>query len=368
MLVLRCQSLFKSCSRTIPALVIVVIGMSWMSACVQPQVDYIDPELIHQIRSNAVFGPQQAATILEKSRELRLTKDGGKTWQIIAPAAVNDEFECATMIDDRRGWAVTHQGQVFTTDSGGAIWTRISALPELTCAGQIEFINDKDGWVRECLSVWRTRDGGITWQKMLSVSTPGVAGQPTGMSLIDANTVVVSGSGGQIYLTKDGGETWKIQALFGGKGVDYSDVWFVDQKHGWITGRQVMIAGESVRPLLFETIDGGESWKQLSVDHEILPSSVCFVDNEGWLAGSKRIVNGNSIRLEGMLLHTTDGGNSWEHVQLGPSEPFLTEVRFADKEHGWVIGRDTLFRTDDSGKTWKRVLSLPPPKSTSVSG
>lgn len=77
------------------------------------------------------------------------------------------------------------------------------------------------------------------------------------------------------------------------------------------------------------------------------------LNNEGRLAGSQRIVNGNSFRLEGMLLHTTD---------VGPNEPFLTDVRFADKEHGWVVGRDTLFRTEDSGKTCKGVMSLPPPK------
>jgi len=323
-------------------------------------------QIVRQLWSFSMSRQDQISVVLDNTRELRLTADGAQTWQVVPPAAVADAFECATMIDARRGWALNHQGQVFSTDSGGVTWSRISELHEFTCADQIEFVNEKEGWIRECLSLWRTRDGGVTWQKMLSTVTPGVVGQPTGMFLIDANTVVVSGSGGQVYLTKDGGETWRIQALFGGDGIDYSDVWFADQKHGWITGTQVFIAGESVRPLLFETIDGGESWKQLSVDTDILPSSVCFVGNEGWLAGSQRIVNGNSIRLEGMLLHTTDGGNSWERVQLGPGEPFLTEVRFADKEHGWVVGRDTLFRTEDSGKTWKRVLSLPPAKDTNV--
>jgi hypothetical protein len=47
-------------------------------------------------------------------------------------------------------------------------------------------------------------------------------------------------------------------------------------------------------------------------------------------------------------------------LELGPNEPFLTDVRFSDKEHGWMVGRDSLYRTEDSGKTWGRVLSLPP--------
>ena len=127
--------------------------------------------------------------------------------------------------------------------------------------------------------------------------------------------------------------------------------------HGWLVGDQ---PGEpSRRPLLFETTDGGDSWKQVSLDADIAPSSVCFVGNEGWLAGSRRIVNGDSVRVEGVLLHTTDGIH-WKRVELGPNEPFLSDVRFADKEHGWVIGEDSVLRTEDGGKTWKRVLSLPP--------
>lgn len=321
----------------------------------------VDPTLLPQLRSFSRSGSNQASLVLEKTRELRITNDGGVTWQVIPPVAVKDAFESATMLDARRGWAISHEGHVFVTDSAGANWTKISELKDFTCANQIEFLNERDGWIRECLSIWRTRDGGVTWQEMLSTVTPGVLGQPTGMFVFDANTLIASGGGGQFYLTQDGGVTWRIDSPFDGENIDFHDVWFVDRMHGWLAGRQVVVAGESLRPLLFETSDGGASWRQVSIDADIIPSSVCFVGKEGWLAGSRRIVNGESVRLEGVLLHTVDGGNSWERVQLGPDEPFLSDVRFVDKERGWLVGRDTLYRTDDSGKTWTRVLSLPPP-------
>jgi photosystem II stability/assembly factor-like uncharacterized protein len=316
-------------------------------------------ETVSQIWSFSMSGRGHASVIL-RNRELRLTTDGGQTWQVIPPAAVADAFESAMTIDGRRGWALNHQGHVFSTDSGGATWTKISELHEFTCSHQIEFVNEKDGWIRECLSLWRTQDGGVTWTKTLSTITPGVLGQPTGMFPFDANTLVASGSGGQVYSTNDGGGTWRIHSPFSGDNIDLNDVWFVDRRHGWVTGYQVLVAGESLRPLLFETTDGGDSWKQVSVDADILPSSVCFVGDHGWLAGSRRIVNGDSVRLEGVLLRTTDGGIHWQPVELGPNEPFLIDVRFADKNHGWVVGRDTLYRTEDGGTTWKRVLSLPP--------
>lgn len=339
----------------------VVLLVAGISSC-SKEARYgnkIDPELMPQTGSLSLTGHNQLSVILSKSRELRITYDAGQTWQVIPSSAVADAFECATMINERRGWALNHQGHVFVTDSGGATWTKISQLHEFTCATQIEFVSEKEGWIRECLSLWRTQDGGVTWNKTLSTITPGVLGQPTSMFPFDANTLVASGSGGQVYSTSDGGGTWKIHSPLGGDNIDLNDIWFVDRMHGWVTGYQVLVAGESLRPLLFETTDGGDSWKQVSVDADILPSSVCFIGDQGWLAGSRRVVNGDSVKLQGVLLHTTDGGFHWQRVELGPNEPFLTDVRFADKDHGWLVGRDTVYRTHDGGKTWTPVMSLP---------
>ena len=31
----------------------------------------------------------------------------------------------------------------------------------------------------------------------------------------------------------------------------------------------------------------------------------------------------------------------------------LSQVRFFDKLHGWIVGYGTILRTDDGGKTWR---------------
>lgn len=324
-------------------------------------VNRLNPELVHQIASLSVSGRNQASVILKRTGELRFTTDGGQTWQIIPSAEVGGAFESATMIENKRGWAVNRKGHAFTTDSAGARWTKMSELKDFTGANQIEFVNERDGWIREFLSIWRTRNGGATWRETLSTVTPGVYGQPSSMFLIDANTVVSSGSDGQIYLTKDGGETWRIQTPVPGKAT-FNDVWFVDQKRGWVTGYLVSVAGESLRPLLLETTDGGDSWKELLVESDVLASSVCFVGDEGWLAGSRRIVNGESVKLAGVLFRTKDAGKNWVPVQFGPEEPFFTDVRFTDPIHGWLVGRDSLYRSEDGGKSWRIAINLPPLK------
>ncbi|MFZ0060740.1 MAG: YCF48-related protein, partial [Pyrinomonadaceae bacterium] len=122
---------------------------------------------------------------------------------------------------------------------------------------------------------------------------------------------------------------------------------------------QVLVAGETQRPLLLETTDSGDSWKELTVAADIRPSSVCFVGDKGWLAGSQRIINDEEVKLLGVLLLTEDAGKSWSPVQFGPEEPFFTDVRFTDPTHGWLVGRDSLYTTADGGKTWRQVLNLP---------
>lgn len=313
-----------------------------------------------QFRALSATRPGHVSIITESSRELRVTSDGGQTWQTIPAKATGDGFECAAFADNGRGWAVNHQGQVFITDSGGISWTKISELQDFIGANQIEFVNQNDGWIMESLAISRTTDGGITWRPTLSTSTPGVLGQPSSFFAIDANTLVSSGNAGQVYLTRDGGETWKLQTPLAGN-VTFSDVWFKDPKHGWLTGYAVLVAGKSLRGLLFETTDGGESWQETVLpDSQILPTSVCFVGDEGWLAGTRRLVS-ESVKLEGVLLHTIDAGKHWTPVQLDSTDEYLGEVRFSDKDEGWLVGRDNLYHTEDGGKTWKRVLSLPSP-------
>src|SRR5262245_29932700 len=109
-------------------LIITVVTLALLSSCSRwgPNVDCVAPAFLAQIRSLSVPGPQMASVVLERTRELKITTDGGLTWQTIPAAAVADAFESVTLLDERRGWAVNHQGHVFNTDSGGTKWNRIS--------------------------------------------------------------------------------------------------------------------------------------------------------------------------------------------------------------------------------------------------
>lgn len=320
-----------------------------------------------QIRSLSVSGSEHASLVVGlagKARDLRLTTDGGQTWRVVSGPVSGGAFECATLIDDSRGWAINRHGQVFATNSAGANWTKI-AEPEassksgesLSGASRIEFVNDTEGWVAGGLSIWHTKDGGVNWREVLSRLTPGVKGDLFNIYAIDANTLVCAATGGQVYTTRDAGESWNIQ-MVSTSGGDFTDVWFKDNQNGWLTG---YVGEPSFRPLLFATKDGGASWEELPLpEMGIMPKSVSFVDGDGWLAGHQRVADGKSLPIEAVLLHTTDAGKHWIRIQPGADDPFFSMVRFSDVQHGWLVGRDNLYRTEDGGKTWQRVLSVPP--------
>ncbi|HEY0378955.1 MAG TPA: YCF48-related protein [Pyrinomonadaceae bacterium] len=338
-----------------------------LTGCAQQETSTIQRRKFEDgVWSLSLSGGNQASVVNEKVRELRLTNDAGKNWRVIPGASVGDAFECAFMLNENLGWAVNHQGQVFNTKSAGESWIKISEIKDFTGAHQIEFLNERDGWLREFLSIWRTDDGGATWRKTLSTVTPGVGGPPSAMFVVDRNHVVASGGGGQVYITRDGGENWKIETPITGN-VSHTDVWFVDQTHGWLTGYIVVVAGEKLRPLILETDDGGDNWREVSVEADLLseanflPSSICVVGEDWWLAGNLRIVNGRSINFAGVLLHSSNSGKSWSEIKFATDESIVNQVRFTDHEHGWLVAGDSLYRTEDAGKTWKRVLSLLPP-------
>jgi hypothetical protein len=47
-------------------------------------------------------------------------------------------------------------------------------------------------------------------------------------------------------------------------------------------------------------------------------------------------------------------------VEIGYAEVLFERIYFPDEQHGWLIARDRVYRSDDSGNTWRVVLELPP--------
>lgn len=90
--------------------------------------------------------------------------------------------------------------------------------------------------------------------------------------------------------------------------------------------------------------DQGESWQQAVVPTRAMLTGVYFHDrNHGWVVGH-----------DSVILRTTDGGSSWERVHWAPEEENpLLDVWFSDADNGYAVGAyGSFFVTSDGGVSW----------------
>lgn len=115
-------------------------------------------------------------------------------------------------------------------------------------------------------------------------------------------------------------------------------VYFLTEEKGFIT------AGNSV----FMTTDAGASWSQSAFDSSQLYGLVFESSFLGFVAGSRA--------GKGMVLRTTDGGQSWVEGLVGFGNAYF-DISFVDSENGWIFGEvgsqiGKVGRTTDGGITW----------------
>ncbi len=115
----------------------------------------------------------------------------------------------------------------------------------------------------------------------------------------------------------------------------FYDVAFVGKDNVWIVGYPGKI---------LHSPDGGKTWELQpgGVDEALF--AVSFVDTfTGWIVGRS-----------GIVLHTENGGDTWQTQNSGIKEP-LFDVYFVDKKEGWAVGYfGTIIHTQDGGKSWRR--------------
>jgi len=106
-------------------------------------------------------------------------------------------------------------------------------------------------------------------------------------------------------------------------------VHFVNHSHGWVAGWGNIL----------HTSDGGQTWEeQMSgVNHHLL--GINFTDEDhGWAVGEY-----------GTILFTNNGGDIWSQDNSGTLS-WLYSIHFSTPDHGWIVGQTgTILHTDAGG-------------------
>lgn len=124
-----------------------------------------------------------------------------------------------------------------------------------------------------------------------------------GLSVVDDNTIWVSGSKGTIARSIDGGKTFNFQQLKGYEKSDFRDIEAFDDK-------RAIIMSSGTPAYILKTIDGGQTWKEAYKNTD----TAYFLDAMDFWDYKRGMLVGDPINGHFLLLQTNDGGETWQQL------------------------------------------------------
>ena len=308
-------------------------GASWQT--IQPQGSSQRLWGVEYSGSDTVFLAGDSGVI---SRSL----DGGTTFSSIQSGgtAVTHDIDA---LDSRRAWSAQDGGEITYTVNGGRQWVRttVQGFDLLGKIFAVAFADTARGWAAGANPFFggsngilaRSSDGGKTWQQQLVIPDFTF----NGLETINTLTAFAVGGydfvgGGLVLRTVDGGISWQDVAPIS---AGFRDVFFLDANTGWIAGAS-----------LYKTTDGGNTWTKQFGDSGTEFTAVSFADAQ----------NGWAVGFNNLVLHTTDGGQTWLAQNVGaPPVTAITGVTAINSTTAWIAGwAGFVARTTDSGQTWRK--------------
>jgi len=264
------------------------------------------------------------------------TRDGGRTWKPLGLESSErisriirdpDDGEVAWVAALGRAWSDGEERGVFRTRNGGATWEKVLYVDERT--GAADLVMDPSNPDRLIAAMWEYR----RWPWTFSSGGPG--------------------SG--LYITHDGGDTWN--RLTDADGLPSGELGRIGLAYAPGRPDVVYALVEATRSELFRSDDGGLSWRTVSRDRGINPRPFYYADIEVDPANENRL-----YRIAGSLDVSEDGGHTFRTVVSSGKIHGDVHALWLDPADGELLiqGNDGgIGISPDRGASWRFVSNLP---------
>ncbi len=208
---------------------------------------------------------------------------------------------------------------------------------------------------------------GQQWRKL---DTEPYRGKQDDIFFVNENTGWYVNGAGKIYRTLDGGNTWELQ--LNQPGTYFRCVAFIDERHGFAgnigPGYFPNVSDEIP---LYETLDGGETWKAVTTIEGEPIVGLCGLQvlNEEFISAGNL---DNRIRLVGVgrvggptaMIVSDDEGATWQQIDIKQHAAMAFDVHFFNRNEGIIAAASSnqvadsnalILATNDGGKSWVKA-------------
>lgn len=281
-------------------------------------VQFLNPD------TGFVVGITWSSSIVQQGVILRTT-NGGLSWDSIYTNSGNFMIEFpSTLI----GYAGGHDGSVMKTTDMGDTWFQAQSFCCTDYSNGYFFNNDSGFAILWGGNILKTTNGANSWQSGLSIggqsSFPGIGSI---QFINDSIGIVAAGFNGIYAITSDTGNTWQTSSI--DSSMVLTTIYMKDVSNGYAVG----YFGKYSR-----TFDGGNTWTS--------PTSICsynlhdiafFDDSVGYIVGGRNDWINNPGFENGVILKTSDAGNSWTVIDSSYIG-YLTSITVVNDSIGYVAG------------------------------
>jgi len=333
------------------------------------------------IRSVAFASPTRVVAVGDGGSTV-ISDDGGATWRPVGGTVEGTPTTIAA-VGAGFGYAVGPTSIALTTDAG-ATWRSVGIPTPLTI-GSASFADPSTGFAQDAGgTIRRTRDGGVTWQ----VVDPGagVAG-PVRILATGGGRVLLIAAGG-VSRSTDGGETFRrvpSAVVTAARGVRARILGVAGAgRTAFIIGRAGILrstdagarwtrvplprvarrpptiaAADCAAPATcwilttgsraYRTINAGRRWTEVTASIGVPLRDIGAVAADGPRSAFLALRGFTATGSRGLVLHTSDGGRSWDPQLLG-SDP-LTSIDAGGGTALALTGLGRIFTTSTGGRT-----------------
>jgi photosystem II stability/assembly factor-like uncharacterized protein len=280
--------------------------------------------------------------------------------------------------DRNVGWYGNGAGKIWKTTDGGATWSLLVHRPG-TFFRCLAFVDERLGFagnvgvgyfpnVTDSIPLYRTEDGGATWQAVTAIDGPPVAGlcalqvlrEPRiAAGVLDTLMRIVGvgrvGGPARMIVSDDLGRSFRNVELGDSAGMAL-DVHFFDHASGLVAAASDAAVQRS-NAVILATDDAGRTWRTVYRSRRPFEATwkISFPTRQvGYVTVQSYDPDTTVVRR--YVARTDDGGRTWRELPL-VDEHRVREfgVAFVDTARGWVGAVPNGFATRDGGRTWTRA-------------